>query len=85
MNSMSPDFNTNQSLIKPEPPRAFRWIVLVLISLAMFGNYYVYDAISPMADLLAHSTWVFRFKYRAAASHLQYSKYFYGAHWRIYY
>jgi MFS family permease len=26
--------------------------VLVVISLAMFGNYYVYDAISPLADVL---------------------------------
>ena len=37
---------------RPVPPRAFRWIVLVMISLAMFGNYYVYDCISPMADVL---------------------------------
>jgi MFS family permease len=37
---------------RPEPPRAFRWAVLVLISLAMFGNYYVYDSISPLADVL---------------------------------
>ena len=37
----------------PQPPRAYRWTVLVLISLAMFGNYYIYDAISPLADLLA--------------------------------
>jgi MFS family permease len=43
----------NQQSAKPAPPRGFRWIVLILISLAMFGNYYVYDAISPMADLLA--------------------------------
>jgi MFS family permease len=35
-----------------EPPKAFRWAVLVLISLAMFGNYYVYDSISPLADVL---------------------------------
>jgi len=38
--------------VRPEPPRAFRWIVLVVISLAMFGNYYVYDSISPLADVL---------------------------------
>jgi MFS family permease len=37
---------------RPAPPRAFRWAVLVLISLAMFGNYYVYDSISPLADVL---------------------------------
>jgi len=33
-------------------PRLFRWAVLVFISLAMFGNYYVYDSISPLADVL---------------------------------
>jgi MFS family permease len=36
----------------PPPPVAYRWTVLVFISLAMFGNYYVYDAVSPLADLL---------------------------------
>jgi MFS family permease len=30
----------------------YRWSVLVFISLAMFGNYYVYDSISPLADVL---------------------------------
>jgi MFS family permease len=34
------------------PPRWYRWLVLVLISLAMFGNYYVYDCVSPLADVL---------------------------------
>ena len=34
------------------PPRWYRWLVLVLISLAMFGNYYIYDSISPLADVL---------------------------------
>ena len=37
---------------RPPPPKLFRWVVLVVISLAMFGNYYVYDAVSPIADLL---------------------------------
>jgi len=37
---------------KSPPPAAYRWTVLVVISLAMFGNYYVYDAVSPIADLL---------------------------------
>jgi MFS family permease len=37
---------------RPQPSRLFRWLVLVFISLAMFGNYYVYDCISPMADVL---------------------------------
>jgi len=40
------------SSLKPPPPPPYRWIVLVVISLAMFGNYYVYDAVSPIADLL---------------------------------
>ena len=29
------------------------WLVLVFISLAMFGNYYVYDCIGPLAPLLS--------------------------------
>src|SRR5260370_22011240 len=28
-------------------------MVLIVISLAMFGNYYVYDCIAPIADLLS--------------------------------
>ncbi len=36
----------------PPPPTVFRWSVLVIISLAMFGNYYVYDSIAPIADIL---------------------------------
>src|SRR2546429_8422884 len=28
-------------------------MVLIFVSLAMFGNYYVYDCIAPIADLLA--------------------------------
>jgi len=47
--------NENQAApgsLKPEPPVFYRWAVLVVISLAMFGNYYVYDAVSPIADLL---------------------------------
>ena len=41
-----------ESLQHPAPPRWYRWVVLVLISLAMFGNYYIYDCISPLADVL---------------------------------
>jgi MFS family permease len=37
---------------RPQPPRWYRWMMLVLISLAMFGNYYIYDSISPLADVL---------------------------------
>jgi len=38
---------------KKEPSNFYRWLVLVVASLAMFGNYYIYDSISPLADLLA--------------------------------
>jgi MFS family permease len=34
------------------PPAIWRWSVLVAISVAMFGNYYVYDSVAPVADLL---------------------------------
>ncbi len=37
---------------KPEPTAFLRWTVLLIISLSMFGNYYIYDSISPLADLL---------------------------------
>src|SRR5579864_5008010 len=36
----------------PEPTRLYRWMVLVFLSLAMFGSYYAYDALSPLADVL---------------------------------
>ncbi|MEI7812019.1 MAG: MFS transporter [Ignavibacteria bacterium] len=44
---------TQQIQTKPEPSALFRWGVLVFVSLAMFGNYYIYDCVSPLADLLA--------------------------------
>ena len=43
---------TNLIEERPQAPVLFRWAVLVFISLAMFGNYYVYDSISPLADVL---------------------------------
>jgi len=49
MSEAIPQPFTNQ---RPQPPRWYRWMVLILISLAMFGNYYVYDCISPLADVL---------------------------------
>ena len=38
--------------VKNPPPAVWRWIVLIAISVAMFGNYYVYDSIGPVADYL---------------------------------
>jgi MFS family permease len=40
------------AVARPQPSRFYRWLVLVFISLAMFGNYYVYDCIGPLAPLL---------------------------------
>jgi MFS family permease len=38
--------------VRPEPSRVYRWMVLIFLSLAMFGSYYAYDALSPLADVL---------------------------------
>ncbi|MCC6548510.1 MAG: MFS transporter [Ignavibacteriaceae bacterium] len=29
-----------------------RWLVLIFVSVMMFGNYYIYDSIGPIADML---------------------------------
>jgi MFS family permease len=44
--------DANAAAGRPEPPTLHRWLVLLFISLAMFGNYYLYDTIAPIADLL---------------------------------
>ena len=36
----------------PAPPPSIRWLVLLFTSLAMFGNYYVYDSIPPLSNIL---------------------------------
>jgi MFS family permease len=33
---------------RPEPSRMYRWIVLIFISVAQGGNYYIYDSINPL-------------------------------------
>ncbi|MGA3090826.1 MAG: MFS transporter [Terriglobales bacterium] len=35
-------------LRRPEPSRLYRWTVLLFVSLAMGGNYYIYDSINPL-------------------------------------
>ncbi|HEY7724404.1 MAG TPA: MFS transporter [Anaeromyxobacteraceae bacterium] len=37
---------------RPEPSRGYRWLVLLFVSTAMFGNYYVFDALNPVGPLL---------------------------------
>ena len=32
----------------PQPSQLYRWLVLIFVSLAMFGNYYIYDSINPL-------------------------------------
>ena len=44
-----------QQTVAPVAPAVWRWTVLIAISVAMFGNYYAYDAIAPVADLLQRS------------------------------
>jgi MFS family permease len=34
--------------VRPQPSPLYRWSVLVFISLAMGGNYYIYDSINPL-------------------------------------
>lgn len=43
---------SGSGIVNPDRGRAVAWFVLALISLANFGNYYVYDSIGPVADLL---------------------------------
>jgi len=45
--------NSDLLQTKTEPSKFFRWVILVFVSIAMFGNYYIYDSISPLADLLS--------------------------------
>lgn len=33
---------------RPQVSRTYRWIVLIVISIAMGGNYYIYDSINPL-------------------------------------
>ena len=33
---------------RPQPPVSYRWAVLIIISVAMGGNYYIYDSINAL-------------------------------------
>ena len=44
------DFST--STLRKVPSAFYRWMVLFFLSIAMFGNYYVFDSISLVADQL---------------------------------
>ncbi len=49
---MTNDIAAGHVPAKPPPSVVYRWIVLIAISLGMFGNYYVYDSTGPVFDLL---------------------------------
>jgi MFS family permease len=44
--------STPSATVLPRPTPTQRWLVLVFVSLAMFGNYYIYDALGPVIDLM---------------------------------
>jgi MFS family permease len=50
-------------ITRPEPSRLYRWVVLLFVSLAMGGNYYIYDSINPLErifiDKLGYSATAF--------------------------
>jgi MFS family permease len=46
------DTQPSSGAAMPQPTSMYRWVVLIVISLAMFANYYVYDSIAPIADIL---------------------------------
>src|ERR1700757_4662534 len=33
---------------RPQPPVSYRWAVLIIVSVAMAGNYYIYDSINAL-------------------------------------
>jgi len=37
--------------LRPRPSALYRWTVLVFVSLAMGGNYYIYDSINPLEGI----------------------------------
>ncbi len=47
--------NPPLGLVKKEPTPFYRWMVLLFLSVAMFGNYYVFDSIALVADQLKTS------------------------------
>jgi MFS family permease len=42
----------SQLVSASEPSKLYRWLVLLWLSITMFGNYYFYDALEPLADVL---------------------------------
>ena len=57
---------------RPGPSRLYRWTVLLFVSVAMGGNYYIYDSINPLErifiDKLGFSATAFGFRSRQPAA-----------------
>ena len=64
--------------LRSAPSRFYRWVVLIVLSLAMFGSYYAYDALSPLADVLKLQLGFSDKRHRSAAGDLQLSQHFHG-------
>src|SRR6202790_5876326 len=45
---------THPGMARPEPSRLYRWTVLLFVSLAMGGNYYIYDSINPLERIFIY-------------------------------
>ena len=60
------------------PPAAIRWAVLISVSIAMFGNYYLYDSIAPLAGAARARPRIQRHPDRNAQRHLQHPKHIHG-------
>jgi MFS family permease len=41
------------AISRPAPARAYRWLVLLAMSVALYGSYYAFDYIGPLAPLLS--------------------------------
>jgi len=44
---------TDELITRPQPSRAYRWIVLLSMSVAVYGSYYALRLIGPLAPLLS--------------------------------
>lgn len=51
---MMPDTSQDAgAAARPAPTRSYRWIVLLAMSVALYGSYYAFDYIGPLAPLLS--------------------------------
>ena len=62
---------TDSATTLPRPTPAWRWAALVLASVAMFGNYYAYDALNPVIDLLRDAQGLTEIQVKATSSAYQ--------------